>query len=76
MNVRDLRKYASQTNIRLIVGGLLLLFIVGGGLIYLFYGPGAALTGVLCLLVGLVPIVLIVLFLWLLDWIVKRANPD
>src|SRR5512133_906722 len=76
VNVRDLRKYASQTNVRLIVGGLLLLFIVGGGLIYLFYGPGAALTGVLCLLIGLVPIVLIMLFLWLLDWIVKRANPD
>ncbi len=39
---RDLRKYASQTNFRLVVGGLLLLFIIGDGLIYYFYGKGAA----------------------------------
>ncbi len=73
---RDLRKYARQTNVRLIVGGLLVLFIVGDGLIYLFYGTGAALTGLLCLLGGLVPIVLIILFLFLLDWVVKRANRE
>ncbi len=73
---RDLRKYAQQTNVRLIIGGLLVLFIVGDGLIYLFYGTGAALAGLLCLLGGLVPIVLIILFLLLIDWVVKRANRD
>ncbi len=73
---RDLRKYAKQTNVRLIIGGLLVLFIVGDGLIYLFYGPGAALTGLLCLSGGLVPIVLILLFLLLIDWVVKRANRE
>ncbi len=73
---RDLRKYARQTNIRLIIGGLLVLFIVGDGLIYLFYGPGAALTGLLCLLGGLVPIILIIFFLLLIDWVVKRANRE
>jgi hypothetical protein len=73
---RDLRKYARQTNIRLIVGALLLLFIVGDGLIYLFYGPGAAVTGLLCLLGGLVPVGLTVLVLFLLDWITRHANRE
>ncbi len=76
MSIRDLRKYARQTNTRLIFGALLVLFIVGDGLIYFFYGAGAAITGLLCLAGGLVPIVLIYLFLLLLDWVVKRANRE
>jgi len=71
---RDLRKYARQTNIRLGVGALLVLLIVGTGLIYFIYGAGAAVTGLLCLLAGLAPILLIVLSLAVLDWIQKRAN--
>ena len=71
---RDLRKYARQTNVRLAVGAVLVLLIVGTGLIYLIYGPGAAVTGLSCLLAGLLPIGLIFLFLALLDWIQKRAN--
>jgi len=73
---RDLRKYARQTNIRLAVGAIVLLFFVGDGLIYLFYGGGAAIIGLLCLLGGLVPVVIIVLVMTLLDWIAKRANRD
>jgi TM2 domain-containing membrane protein YozV len=73
---RDLRKYARQTNIRLAVGAILVLFIIGDGLIYLFYGGGAALTGILCLLGGMVPVVLVLLVLQLFDWIQKRANRD
>ena len=76
MSVRDLRKYARQTNTRLIVGALLVLFIVGDGLIYVIYGSGAALVGLLCLGAGLVPIVLIILVLSLMDWVVKRANRE
>ena len=71
---RDLRKYARQTNIRVGVGAVLLLLVVGTGLIYFIYGPGAAVTGLLCLLAGLLPIGLIFLSLALLDWIQKRAN--
>ena len=71
---RDLRKYARQTNVRLGVGAFLLLLIVGTGLIYYIYGPGAAVGGLLCLGAALVPIVLIFLSLALLDWIQKRAN--
>ena len=70
----DLRKYARQTSIRLVVGGLLVLLIIGDGLIYLFYGGSAALTGLLCLLAGMLPILLTVLVLLLLDWIRKHAD--
>jgi len=73
---RDLRKYARQTNIRLAIGAILVLFIIGDGLIYLFYGGGAALMGILCLLGGMVPVVLVILVLLLFDWIQKRANRD
>jgi len=73
---RDLRKYARQTNIRLAVGAILVLFIIGDGLIYLFYGKSAALMGILCLLGGMVPVVLVLLVLLLFDWIQKRANRD
>ena len=71
---RDLRKYARQTNVRLAVGALLILFIVGTGLVYYIYGAGAAVGALLCLLGALVPIALIGLSLALLDWIQKRAN--
>ncbi len=73
---RDLRKYARQTNVQLAVGAFLLLFVIGDGLIYLFYGGGAAVFGLLCLLGGMVPVVLVVLVLLLFDWIQKRANRD
>lgn len=74
--IRDLRKYARQTNVRLAAGALFLLFVVGDGLIYLIYGPGPALMGLLCLAGGMVPIVLVVAILFLMEWIAKRANPD
>lgn len=73
---RDLRRYVRQTNVRLVVGALLLLFLFGDGLIYLIYGPAAALTGFLCLLGGMLPVVLVVLALAILDWIARRANPE
>jgi len=73
---RDLRAYARQTNVRLAAGAFVLLFVVGLGLIYLIYGPGAAMMGFICMLAGLLPIVLILLFFFLTDWIVKRANRD
>jgi len=73
---RDLRKYAKQTNVQLFVGALVVLFIIGDGLIYLIYGGGAALTGILCLLGGMVPVVLTILVLLLLDWVRKRVDHD
>jgi len=73
---RDLRRYARQTNFRLIVGALLLLFIVGDSLIYLIYGPGAAVMGLLCLLAGLIPVALTLLIMLLLDWVAKRVRDE
>ncbi len=72
---RDLRAYARQTNVQLAVAAFILLFGVGLGLIYFIYGPGAAGVGLLCLLGSLVPIGLILIALFGLDWIVKRARP-
>jgi TM2 domain-containing membrane protein YozV len=72
----DLRQYARQTNIRLIIGFILLLLIVGDGLIYLFYGRGAAMMGLICILAGLTPILLILVALWIIDWIVRANNKD
>ncbi len=73
---RDLRRYARQTNIRLVAGVLLITFLVGDGLIHIFYGRGAAVFGLVCLLAALFPVVLIAAALWLMDWVVKKADPD
>lgn len=67
----DLRRYARQTNLRLLLGFFLLLFVVGDGLIWAIYGRPAALLGLLCLFAGLLPLVLIGLLLWGIDWIVR-----
>ncbi len=74
--IRDLRKYARQTTVRLVVFGIILVFGAGTGLIYAIYGPSAALGGLLCLGAALVPIVLILVFFAIADWIVKRANDE
>ena len=71
---RNLQKYARQTDLQLIGGALIILFIVGDGLIYLFYGSNAALMGLLCLLIGLSPVVLIILAILILDWITRHVN--
>lgn len=73
---RDLREYARKTNIQLAVGSVILLFGVGLGLIFLIYGKQAALLGFICLLAAMIPIVLILMFLFLSDWIVKRARRE
>ena len=73
---RDLRKYARDTSVQLGVGAFLLFFLIGIGLIYFIYGSGAAMFGFLCLLATLFPIVLILIFLAITEWITKRANRD
>jgi len=73
---RDLRRYARQTNTRLFIGFLLILFIVGDGLIGLIYGQAAAILGLICLLVGLAPLILIALALWGLDWLTKNFRDE
>ncbi|MBI3160074.1 MAG: hypothetical protein HYZ26_10800 [Chloroflexi bacterium] len=72
--MRDLRAYARQTNRRLILGFILLIFLVGDGLIYLGYGWAAALSGLACIAAGLLPLFLIWLVLEIIDGIVRKAN--
>lgn len=71
---KDLRKYARSTQMRLIAGFLLLVFLIGDGLIFIFYGKGAGLAGLICLLGALFPVILVVFFLWLADWIVDKQG--
>lgn len=73
---RDLRRYARQTNTRLFIGFILLLLIVGDGLIYWIYGPGAAFLGLTCILLGLLPLFLIWLTMNFLGWLAKRMGGD
>lgn len=72
----DLRKYASQTTFRLVVGAILLVFLVGLALIWLLYGPGAAIVGLLCLLGAFVPIGLVWLALFGLEALLRWLNRD
>jgi hypothetical protein len=72
---RDLRKYSRDTNVRLLFGAFILLFIVGVGLIWLIYGQGAGGMALVCLLAALVPIVLILGMFLAIDWILSRARP-
>ena len=72
--MKDLREYAKQTNLRLALGAFVLLFVVGVGLIWLFYGEGAAGLGFTCLLAALFPVMLIVFIFLAMDWIIKRAR--
>ncbi len=70
--MRDLRKYAQQTLIRLVIGGLIVIVIVAEILIAIFYGREAAIAGAVCLAIGLMPLLLTWLFLVGLEWIVKK----
>lgn len=73
---RDLRKYAKQTNLRLLVGFFIVLVVVGGGLIYLIYGKGAVISGLVCMGAGLAPLVLIWLVMALIDRVVRKINEE
>jgi hypothetical protein len=72
---KDLRKYSRETNIRLILGAFLLLFVVGVGLIWVIYGQGAAGMGLTCLLAALAPVILITGVFLAIDWILRHARP-
>jgi predicted membrane protein len=71
---RDLRKYAQQTSTRLVVAGIFLIFFLGIGLIYGFYGRQAAIMGLFCMVLGLTPLGLIWFVLWMIEWLTKRLE--
>ncbi len=72
---KDLRKYSRDTYMRLILGALILLLVVGVGLIWLIYGQGAGGMALVCLLATLVPVILIMIVFLGIDWILRRARP-
>jgi hypothetical protein len=71
---RDLRAYAKTTQIHLILGVILLLFIVGDGIVYVIFGAEAGKFAFLCTGLGLLPLILIFGSLWFLGWIARRAR--
>lgn len=73
--MKDLREYSKQTNVRLVLGVFILLFVVGVGLIWLIYGEGAAGLGLTCLLAALFPVILILFVFLGIEWILKHARP-
>ena len=67
----NLRELHRRTERNLIIGGLVILFVIGGGLIWLLYGAEQALSAVLCM-AGL-----LVLFgggYWLIMKLLKAAS--
>lgn len=50
----------------MVVAFFVLLYVVGGGLIWLFYGPRAALLGAFCMTGGLLLFLLLYGIVWLL----------
>ena len=70
--VTDSRAYGRQLERELVAGGLLIGLVVGVGLIYLFWGPSAAVTSALCFVGFLGVIALVWGFLLLVDWLGKR----
>jgi hypothetical protein len=71
---KDLRHYTRQTQTRLIIGFLILVFLVGDGLIFIFYGREAGIFGLICIGGALVPVLIIALFLWIAERVVKSLE--
>ena len=69
---RDLREYTRNTKTRLVIGFLALIFLVGDGLILLFYGKEAGIFGLVCMLGALIPVLLVIIFLVIADKVVKK----
>jgi len=70
----DLRKHFKQTNKRLLIGFFVVVFLVGDGLIYLLYGRGSALMGLLCLAGAMIPVVGIGAFFWIMEKVVEKRK--
>jgi uncharacterized SAM-binding protein YcdF (DUF218 family) len=71
----DPRHHWHQTQVQLLVGGLAVVGILGGGLVWLLYGRAAAITTWLCLLGGAFVLGLLWLVLGLLEWWVREDEP-
>jgi hypothetical protein len=66
------RGHRARTDRNLLLGFFALLFIVGGGLIWYFYGAGAAALGVACIALGAGLVGLLALLMAGLQWLSDR----
>ena len=66
------RAHRARTDRNLLLGFFALLFIVGGGLIWYFYGLGAAALGVACIALGAVLVGVLALLMMGLEWLSNR----
>ena len=62
------RRFTSSGEVQLVVGFFVILFVVGGGLIWLFYGLGPALMGAICMAGGMLFFALLFGLVWLLGY--------
>jgi polyferredoxin len=67
-----IRSFAAQTRNRSIFWFIIILFTLGLGLIWIFYGARAAFLGFICLIGTSIPVGLIALFLFGLEKFVDR----
>lgn len=73
---QDLRKYNAETTRRMIFAALVILLVIGLGLIAVFYGWGAAIFGLICLIGMALPIGLVLIALFGMDKLVAWLDPD
>jgi hypothetical protein len=71
---RDLRRYARSTERRLVLGVLALFFVLGDGLVFIFYGREAGILALICTALGLGPVGLIAFSLWVLEMLSRRSG--
>jgi hypothetical protein len=64
--------FARSTEGQLVIGFFLLLYIVGGALIWYFYGLGGAMLGWLCMTGGLFFFLLLYAIISLIGWWANR----
>ena len=72
-NPTNLRDHRRATERRLALSVVLSLLLLGGGLIGLIYGTGAAILGISCLLLGCAVFALLWLILTAMEWWSKRT---
>jgi hypothetical protein len=68
----DARRYARNLEFRLVVAFFILLYGLGGALIWYFYGRAAALLGLLCITGGLLALLLLWAIMTLIGWWANR----
>jgi hypothetical protein len=64
----DVRQHRQQTERRLAIAVVLCLLLLGGGLIGLIYGTGAAVMGLSCLILGCAVFALLWFIVSLMEW--------